>query len=102
MLLTPSSTCPIIVIALSGCRGLLANPDRLRIQTLAGTDRRVRRPRIAWFVHQGWGEEVFPMHKLNSLPYKGQGLVEYGLILVFIAVVVAFVLGVLGTQVYNM
>ena len=42
------------------------------------------------------------MHKLNRLPYKGQGLVEYGLILVFIAVVVAFVLGILGTQVYTM
>jgi Flp pilus assembly pilin Flp len=37
------------------------------------------------------------MRKLNRL-WRGQGLVEYGLILVLIAVIVAFVVGILGGQ----
>lgn len=37
--------------------------------------------------------------KLALLAKKGQGLVEYGLILVLIAIVVVFVLAFLGTQV---
>jgi pilus assembly protein Flp/PilA len=38
------------------------------------------------------------MRKLNKLQ-KGQGLVEYALILVLIAIVVIIILGVLGGQV---
>lgn len=38
------------------------------------------------------------MRKLNTLRRQGQGLVEYGLILVFIAVVVAAVLGLVGDR----
>jgi len=36
------------------------------------------------------------MRKLNDLREKGQGLVEYALILVLIAVVVIVILGLLG------
>jgi pilus assembly protein Flp/PilA len=36
------------------------------------------------------------MRKLNDLRKKGQGLVEYALILVLIAIVVIVILGVLG------
>ncbi len=39
------------------------------------------------------------MRKLNDLREKGQGLVEYALILVLIAIVVLVILGVLGGQV---
>ncbi len=39
------------------------------------------------------------MRKLNDLRKKGQGLVEYALILVLIAIVVIIILGVLGGQV---
>ncbi len=39
------------------------------------------------------------MRKLNDLRKKGQGLVEYALILVLIAIVVIVILGVLGGQV---
>ena len=38
------------------------------------------------------------MRKLNALRQQGQGLVEYGLILVFITVVVAIVLVLVGDQ----
>ncbi len=41
------------------------------------------------------------MRKLNDLRKKGQGLVEYALILVLIAIVVIVILGVLGGQVNN-
>ncbi len=41
------------------------------------------------------------MRKLNDLRKKGQGLVEYALILVLIAIVVIIILGVLGGQVNN-
>ena len=37
--------------------------------------------------------------KLNQLKKKGQGLVEYALILVLIAIVVIVILGFLGNQV---
>ena len=40
------------------------------------------------------------MRKLNELQ-KGQGLVEYALILVLIAIVVIVILGILGGQVNN-
>jgi pilus assembly protein Flp/PilA len=40
------------------------------------------------------------MRKLNELR-KGQGLVEYALILVLIAIVVIVILGILGGQVNN-
>ena len=36
------------------------------------------------------------MRKLNELRKKGQGLVEYALILVLIAIVVIVILGLLG------
>lgn len=36
------------------------------------------------------------MRKLNGLRAKGQGLVEYALILVLIAIVVIVILGLLG------
>ncbi|MCI0476092.1 MAG: Flp family type IVb pilin [Anaerolineales bacterium] len=32
---------------------------------------------------------------------KGQGLMEYGLILVLVAIIVVFILGVYGTQIAN-
>lgn len=38
-------------------------------------------------------------NKLNQLKKKGQGLVEYALILVLIAIVVIVILGFLGGQV---
>ena len=41
------------------------------------------------------------MRKLNDLRKKGQGLVEYALILVLIAIVVIIILTLLGGQVNN-
>jgi pilus assembly protein Flp/PilA len=41
------------------------------------------------------------MRKLNELRKKGQGLVEYALILVLIAIVVIIILTLLGGQVNN-
>jgi len=41
------------------------------------------------------------MRKLNDLRKKGQGLVEYALILVLIAIVVIVILGLLGGAVNN-
>ncbi len=46
-------------------------------------------------------KETTQMRKLNELRKKGQGLVEYALILVLIAIVVIVILGVLGGQVNN-
>ena len=44
-------------------------------------------------------KEITQMRKLNDLRKKGQGLVEYALILVLSAIVVIVILGVLGGQV---
>ena len=45
--------------------------------------------------------EYTAMRKLNDLRKKGQGLVEYALILVLIAIVVIVILGLLGGAVNN-
>ena len=42
------------------------------------------------------------MRKLNTLRRRGQGLVEYAVILLLIAVVVAIILTVIGGTVNNM
>lgn len=41
------------------------------------------------------------MRKLNALPRKGQGLVEYALILVLIAVLVIVIMSLLGGSINN-
>jgi Flp pilus assembly pilin Flp len=50
-----------------------------------------------WMPEVG-GEEGCPVRKLNALRRQGQGLVEYGLILVLIAVIVAIVLVLVGDR----
>jgi Flp pilus assembly pilin Flp len=42
------------------------------------------------------------VRKLNALRHNGQGLVEYGLILVLIMVAITVILLVLGNQLYSL
>jgi Flp pilus assembly pilin Flp len=42
------------------------------------------------------------VRKLNALRHKGQGLVEYGLILVLIMIAISVILLILGNQLYSL
>jgi pilus assembly protein Flp/PilA len=61
---------------------------------------RVSRDKKLTAVFHLYGKEDIPMRaKLEQMKKKGQGLVEYALILVLIAIVVILILTFLGSQV---